>query len=70
MFDFGSEMYVWTGKHVAFSERKAAIRLARELWETGYDYTPYQVNPLSPMRCEYELSLLLLDNSTLVNGKK
>ena len=52
VFDFGSEMYVWTGKMVPFNQRKSAIRLAKELWDMGYDYSGNQVNPLSPMRCK------------------
>jgi supervillin len=51
-FDFGSEFYVWTGKHVAFEKRKRAIGLALEVWERGYDYREYNINPLSPLRSE------------------
>jgi supervillin len=49
VFDFGSEMYLWTGKHVPFDRRKKAIRLALELWDKGYDFTGYNINPLSPL---------------------
>jgi len=49
VFDFGSEMYVWTGKHVPFDRRKRALRLAIELWDAGYDFTGYDINPLCPL---------------------
>jgi len=49
VFDFGSEMYVWTGKHVPFNRRKRALRLAVELWDAGYDYVGYDINPLCPL---------------------
>jgi len=49
VFDFGSEMYLWTGKHVPFDRRKRALRLAVELWDAGYDYTRYDINPLCPL---------------------
>ena len=49
VFDFGSEMYVWTGKQVPFAERKVGIRLASELWQQGYDYTGHEVNLLCPL---------------------
>jgi supervillin len=53
VFDFGGEMYVWTGKHVPFAQRKLAIRLARELWDRGYDYTDCDINPVCPLKtCE------------------
>lgn len=49
VFDFGSEMYVWTGKHVPFDRRKRSLRLAVELWDAGYDYTAFDINPLCPL---------------------
>lgn len=48
-FDFGSEMYVWTGKHVPLERRKLAVRLASELWDKNYDYSDFSVNPFSPL---------------------
>jgi len=52
VFDFGSEMYVWTGKQVPFAQRKVGLRLAQELWDKGYDYTDCEVNPFSPLHSE------------------
>lgn len=52
VFDFGSEMYVWTGKQVPFAQRKVGLRLAQELWNKGYDYTDCEVNPFSPLHSE------------------
>jgi len=39
VMDFGSEVYSWCGKTSPPASRKAAVRLARELWGSGYDYT-------------------------------
>lgn len=49
VFDFGSEMYVWTGKHVPFDRRKKLLKLAIELWDAGYDYSRCDINPLCPL---------------------
>ena len=53
VFDFGSEMYVWTGKHVPFAQRKIAIKLAREVWERCYDYTDCDINPICPLKSKF-----------------
>lgn len=50
VFDFATELYVWTGKQVPFAERKTAVRLAKQLWENPYDYSKHEINPLSPLR--------------------
>ncbi|XP_031346658.1 supervillin isoform X1 [Photinus pyralis] len=47
VFDFGSEMYVWSGKSALLEEKKKAIRLARELWNEGYNYADCGINPVS-----------------------
>ena len=49
MFDFGSEFYLWTGKQAAFSKRKVALKVAREMWARGYDYTDHGFNPMCPL---------------------
>ncbi|XP_036428882.1 supervillin isoform X2 [Colossoma macropomum] len=49
VFDFGSEVYVWTGKDVALSDRKVAMQLAKQLWGGVYDYSSCRVNPLNPL---------------------
>lgn len=46
VFDFGTEMYVWLGKHVPLEARRRSVQLAKQLWQQGYDYTECQVNPL------------------------
>ncbi|XP_060717028.1 supervillin isoform X2 [Tachysurus vachellii] len=46
VFDFGSEVYVWTGKDVALSDRKVAVQLGKQLWSGTYDYSTCRVNPL------------------------
>ncbi|KAI4872381.1 hypothetical protein NFI96_033650 [Prochilodus magdalenae] len=49
VFDFGSEVYVWTGKDVALSDRKVAVQLGKHLWGGAYDYSTCRVNPLDPL---------------------
>lgn len=46
VFDFGSEMYVWSGKMTRLEVRKRAMQLAKELWDQGYDYTECAINPV------------------------
>lgn len=35
VFDFGCEMYVWSGKTAPLEQKKKALKLARELWNEG-----------------------------------
>ncbi|XP_073774419.1 supervillin isoform X2 [Danio rerio] len=48
VFDFGSEVYVWTGKDVPLSDRKVAVQLGKQIWSGAYDYSTCRVNPLDP----------------------
>lgn len=64
VFDFGSEIYVWYGKNVNITKRKPAIRLARQLFDDGYDYSQYDVSPIDVAMClgdrsEYFISVNL-----------
>ncbi|XP_023931088.1 supervillin-like [Lingula anatina] len=52
VYDFGPEMYVWLGKNMPFDKRKIAIKLARQIWDQGYDYSECDINPFSPLRSE------------------
>ncbi|XP_076271770.1 uncharacterized protein LOC143203482 isoform X2 [Rhynchophorus ferrugineus] len=47
VFDFGSEMYVWSGKNASLAKKNLAMKLAKELWEEGFDYSKCSVNPLN-----------------------
>ncbi|XP_063919951.1 uncharacterized protein LOC135134963 isoform X4 [Zophobas morio] len=47
VFDFGSEMYVWSGKNAPIEKKKLAFRLAKEMWELGYDYSDCNICPLN-----------------------
>lgn len=47
VFDFGPEMYVWSGKLVPTELRKSAASLAKDLWDQGYNYTECDINPLN-----------------------
>ena len=48
VFDFGSELYIWNGKQTTKEQRKIGVKLAQVIWERGYDYTEYDVNPVCP----------------------
>lgn len=47
VFDFGSELYVWMGKNAAMDRRRVALKLAQELWDSGYDYSECDICPLT-----------------------
>lgn len=46
VFDFGGEVYVWTGKDVPLGDRKVAVKLGKQLYSGSYDYSSCRVNPL------------------------
>ncbi|XP_061169748.1 uncharacterized protein LOC133179062 isoform X3 [Saccostrea echinata] len=52
VFDFGTELYVWQGKAVKPERRKMGVKLARQLYEKGYDYSACDINPMSPLSTE------------------
>lgn len=58
IFDFGAELYVWTGKHVPFDKRKKILQLALELWNTGYNYSEFDINPFAPLVCKKHAHLI------------
>ncbi|XP_064214700.1 supervillin isoform X3 [Tribolium castaneum] len=47
VFDFGTEMYVWSGKNAPPDKKKVAFKLAKEMWDLGYDYSECSVCPLN-----------------------
>lgn len=47
VFDFGSEVYVWNGKNALPDDKKMALMLAEELFDSPFDYTPCDLNPLA-----------------------
>ncbi|XP_049296399.1 uncharacterized protein LOC125770619 isoform X6 [Anopheles funestus] len=47
VFDFGSELYVWSGKNAPSEGKRAALRLAQELYGGAYSYEECQLNPLN-----------------------
>ncbi len=46
VFDFGSELYVWMGKNVDLKLRKSSVRLAKELWDNGFNYEECDLCPI------------------------
>lgn len=47
VFDFGTEMYVWSGKLADVEEKKLALKLAKEMWDEGYNYSECTVCPIN-----------------------
>lgn len=47
VFDFGSEMYIWSGKGVSIDKKRTATHLATEMWNEGYDYSECAVCPIT-----------------------
>ncbi|KAJ8957583.1 hypothetical protein NQ318_020624 [Aromia moschata] len=47
VFDFGSEMYVWSGKNAPLGKKRLTMKLAREMWDEGYNYTECNICPLN-----------------------
>lgn len=47
VFDFGSEVYVWNGKNAPSDDKRAALRLAQERFNNGYDYSSCVLNPVN-----------------------
>ncbi|XP_033176364.1 supervillin isoform X3 [Bombus impatiens] len=47
VFDFGNEMYIWSGKGASTGKKKLATHLATEMWQEGYDYSECTVCPIS-----------------------
>lgn len=47
VFDFGSELYVWSGKNAPLDKKRLALKLAKDMWDEGYNYNDCSVNPLN-----------------------
>ncbi|XP_050500586.1 supervillin-like isoform X2 [Diabrotica virgifera virgifera] len=47
VFDFGSEMYVWSGKNAVLDRKNLALKLAKEMWFEGYNYSDCNICPLN-----------------------
>ncbi|CAB4067923.1 SVIL [Lepeophtheirus salmonis] len=46
VLDFGSELYLWSGKTAGFELRKAGLQSIKELSEEGYEFDDGKVNPI------------------------
>lgn len=49
VFDFGAELYVWSGKYAEKSKRNMGLQLAQQLWTDSYDYSECVINPFDPL---------------------
>lgn len=50
VFDFGTEMYIWSGKGISTEKKKIATRLATKMWNDGYDYSECTACPINAAR--------------------
>ncbi|XP_028049374.1 supervillin isoform X2 [Monomorium pharaonis] len=50
VFDFGTEMYIWSGKGISADKKKLATQLATEMWNNGYDYSECTACPINAAR--------------------
>jgi hypothetical protein len=54
IFDFGSELYLWSGRNANNKLKKAGLTLAKNLYDNGYDYSNFKISPL-----KYQLNFVL-----------
>lgn len=57
VFDFGSEVYIWSGRNAKRLVKKSGLLLAKKLFESGYDYTNCKFSPLKPNLNEDETNI-------------
>jgi supervillin len=48
VFDFGAELYMWSGRNADSKLKKNAFHLAKQLFEAGFDYSNCDISPLKP----------------------
>uniref|UniRef100_A0A1B0D7W5 Uncharacterized protein n=1 Tax=Phlebotomus papatasi TaxID=29031 RepID=A0A1B0D7W5_PHLPP len=46
VFNFASEIYIWSGKNADGDAKRAALRLTQEMFNAGYDYEACELNPV------------------------
>jgi len=47
VFDFGSEFYIWNGRNSSTCEKKAGLTIAKQLFNSGFDYSTSDISPVN-----------------------
>ena len=47
VFDFAAEFYIWSGRNSPSAHKKAAVLLAKQYFNSGYDYSASSISPLN-----------------------
>ncbi len=48
VFDFGAEVYIWSGRNAKRMLKKSGSLLAKKLFDNGFDYSDCKFTPLKP----------------------
>ena len=64
VMDFGSELYVWNGKHADKTKRNIGLQLAQQLWNDPYDFSECIINPFNPLDYNEQTNQIITQRPT------